>query len=128
MRTLFGKKKQLKTGKEGKIYEFPTIVTIHTSPELINKWVEYSTMDSEVTFFLHEVLKQRLFELKTNFEHGVHNLLDLYNKYWVPFGELLTEMERIGFQLDLDHLKVENKIYINQNIYKERKEYFLLFA
>lgn len=31
--------------------------------------------------------------------------LTLYSKYWRPFGELLTDMERNGFKLDLVHLK-----------------------
>ncbi len=29
----------------------------------------------------------------------------LYAKYWLPFGELLTDMERVGIRIDLDHLK-----------------------
>lgn len=34
------------------------------------------------------------------------NNFDLYSKYWLPFGELLTDMEREGFKIDTDHLKV----------------------
>ena len=30
---------------------------------------------------------------------------ELYAKYWLPFGELLTEMERVGFKIDLNYLK-----------------------
>lgn len=29
----------------------------------------------------------------------------LYSKYWLPFGELLTDMERIGFKIDVGYLK-----------------------
>jgi DNA polymerase-1 len=35
----------------------------------------------------------------------MNNLLGLYTKYWLPFGELLTEMERNGIRVSLDHLK-----------------------
>lgn len=30
---------------------------------------------------------------------------DIYTKYWLPFGELLTDMEREGFKIDLEHMK-----------------------
>lgn len=29
----------------------------------------------------------------------------LYAKYWLPFGELLTDMEREGFKIDVNYLK-----------------------
>lgn len=32
------------------------------------------------------------------------NLLTLYHKYWLPFGNLLTKMEDIGLLLDAKHL------------------------
>lgn len=33
------------------------------------------------------------------------NLFDYYLKYWLPFGELLTEMEREGMLVDQQHMK-----------------------
>jgi DNA polymerase-1 len=33
------------------------------------------------------------------------NLMDFYLKYWLPLGELLTEMEREGMLVDQDHMK-----------------------
>ena len=35
----------------------------------------------------------------------MRNLLDIYKKYWLPFGEILTDMEREGVYVDLDHAK-----------------------
>lgn len=35
----------------------------------------------------------------------MQNNLTLYNKYWRPFGRILTDMESEGFKIDLDHLK-----------------------
>ena len=35
MKQLFKKKRELKSGREGSTYLFPTIVTIHTNPDLI---------------------------------------------------------------------------------------------
>jgi len=56
MKAIFGKKKLLKNGVEGKTIEFPNIIRMHTDPELIHKWVHYSCLDAEVTFFVHQVL------------------------------------------------------------------------
>ncbi len=39
-------------------------------------------------------------------EENMKDNFDLYMKYWLPFGELLTDMERIGFKVDTDYLKV----------------------
>jgi DNA polymerase-1 len=35
----------------------------------------------------------------------MENLLGLYSKYWLPFGELLTDMERRGIKVNVDYLK-----------------------
>ena len=32
------------------------------------------------------------------------NNFDLYQKYWQPFGELLTDIERRGFKINIKHL------------------------
>ncbi|KAL4512005.1 hypothetical protein ABPG72_012850 [Tetrahymena utriculariae] len=104
MKQLFGKKKYLKDGKEGKTIEFPNTIRMHTDPELLEKWVHYSCLDAEITFFVFQVLKDELKSLSTNFE-DMRNMLDLYNKYWKPFGEILTDLERRGFELNLEHLE-----------------------
>lgn len=36
--------------------------------------------------------------------------LDIYKKYWLPFGEVLTDMERIGFKIDIEHLESVEKL------------------
>lgn len=38
-------------------------------------------------------------------EEGMHDMLELYSKYWLPFGELLTDMERTGIKVDVEYLK-----------------------
>lgn len=56
MKNLFARKKILKNGQEGKLYEFPDIIEIHTSEELIHQWIDYGTFDAEVTWFLYHTL------------------------------------------------------------------------
>ena len=35
----------------------------------------------------------------------MENNLTLYSKYWLPFGELMTDLEREGIKVDVDHLR-----------------------
>lgn len=83
---------------------FPDIEEMHTNPRYIPKWVEYSCFDAEITYFLRETLSKQLCQLKTDEENMVDNLT-LYTKYWLPFGELLTDMERAGIKVDVEYLR-----------------------
>ena len=83
---------------------FPDIEEMHTNPEYIEKWVEYSCFDAEITYFLRETLAYQLCKLETS-EENMENNHVLYAKYWLPFGELLTDMERAGIAVDVDHLR-----------------------
>lgn len=56
MQNIFARKKILKNGTEGKTYEFPTTLTMHTTENCLDKWVNYSVLDAESTFFLREAL------------------------------------------------------------------------
>jgi len=100
----FGFYRELKDGQQGKILMFPDIEEMHTDPAYVEKWVEYSCFDAEITYFLRETLASQLIRLETS-EEDLQNMLALYTKYWLPFGELLTDMERTGFKINIDHLK-----------------------
>lgn len=42
---------------------------------------------------------------------------DFYEQLWMPFGELLTDMERSGIKVDLQHMKAiteQAKVQIGQ--------------
>lgn len=98
----------------------PSILELHTSEEHIHKWISYSTLDAEATFFLREVLVREMKRYPIQFE-GMKNIFELYCKYWLPFGEVLTDLEREGIMVDLNHLKrAEEKakqdlIYLEQS-------------
>lgn len=104
MKQLFGYYKQLKNGNVGKVLIIPEVLEMHTNPLYVEDWIEYSCFDAEITYYLREVLRLKLIKLNTDSENLEHNY-NLYLKYWRPFGELLTDMERYGFKLDLNHLK-----------------------
>ena len=77
---------------------------MHTNPNYIEKWVEYSCFDAEITYFLRELLSKQLCQLKIEEEDKGDNLT-FYTKYWLPFGELLTDMERAGIAVDVEYLR-----------------------
>jgi DNA polymerase-1 len=104
MKKLFARQKVLKNGNIGKTLEMPSLIELHTDPELLPKWVDYATLDAEATFFLREVLVREMLKYPTDYE-GCVNIFDLYCQYWLPFGEILTDIERIGIRVNTDHLQ-----------------------
>jgi DNA polymerase I len=104
MKQLFGYYKMIKNGNVGKVLNYPEIVEMHTNPLYVKDWIEYSSFDAEITFFLRETLRAKLLKLPVDVE-DLENNYNLYLKYWRPFGEVLTEMERTGFKVDLEYLK-----------------------
>jgi len=64
----FGFYRLLKDGTEGKILVFPDIEEMHTDEKHVTPWVEYSTFDAEITYFLRETLAYQLSGLETREE------------------------------------------------------------
>lgn len=103
MNKLFARPKILKNGQESKIFEMPSIREMHTSPELAERWVFYGTLDAELTYFLFHSLKNLMSRLPVKFEK-LANIWEVYDIFWRPFGEVLTDIEREGISVDLQHL------------------------
>jgi len=102
----FGFYKTLWNGTIGKVMLFPEIEEQHQNPMFIHDWIEYSCFDAEITFFLYKTLHWKLKQLKIKCEDpSLKTNLDLYDKYWRVFGELLTEMERTGIKINVDHFR-----------------------
>ena len=118
MKQIFGYYKHLKNGNLGKVLVFPEVLEMHTNPIYVDDWVEYSCFDAEITYYLREALRYKLLKLETESEGLEHNY-NLYLKYWRPFGELLTDMERYGFKINLQYLK---KIQIQAENDKQKYE------
>ena len=102
MKDRFGKRRILKDGSEGKEIIVPSVVEIQRNDSMWASWVDYSVMDAELTWRLYEYLSERLRE--TEWAQGRH-MMDFYDIYLVPFGELLTDMERNGVRIDLPYLR-----------------------
>lgn len=113
MKTLFQSKKILASGAEGKSYVMPEIEELHTNNNYVRDWVKYSVLDAEVTYYLRDVFQMLLKSLSTQCQTHKNpvgdkykNNYELYLEYWRTFGELLTDMERIGIKVDVEYLRV----------------------
>jgi DNA polymerase I len=89
----FSTPRLLKNGLPGKVVEFPALDKVQRDPITRAEWIDYSTYDTEATWNLREVLHKKLVDIPWA---GGKTMYDFYQMYWVPFGELLTEMERAG--------------------------------
>ena len=125
MKEIFARQRVLKNGMLGKTFEMPSLIELHTDPELLPKWIDYATLDAEATYFLREVLVQEMMKYPTDYE-GCSNIFDLYCQYWLPFGEILTDIERIGIRVNLDHL-VDAETQARQDI-EDLKASFIDFV
>lgn len=90
-----------------------TVVELHChSDQAVRKqWIHYSTMDALATWKLHKKLEEALgrLETKPSESTGVHplggTLLDFYRRVWLPFAEILVNIEEIGVPLNKEHLE-----------------------
>jgi DNA polymerase I len=48
-----------------------------------------------------------------------------YQKYWLPFGEVLTDLEREGIKVNLDHMREIREMATHD--LKKKEEFFLNF-
>lgn len=85
----------------------PDILELHTSAEFTERWVKYGIMDAEITHLLFHTFKGMMTGLPVK-RFGLDTTWDLYQRYWLPFGEILTDMERRGIYVNQEHLAVSS--------------------
>ena len=115
MKKIFGKRKEKRDGTLGLTVIVPPVETIQLDKHLRPRWIYYSARDAKATYDLYHKLKSEL-EDRTKFRcvmdpsisvcyPQMKTLWDFYCLVWRPFGELLTEMEDVGFYVNTEHLK-----------------------
>ena len=130
MKSLFAKKNIKKDGTEGKLLVLPPVDQLQNDPETRYKWIKYSAYDAKSTYELYQALLKKLSCMKlTSLHEGViapemdpavmaeysqcgvslETMLDVYNTFWKPFGDLLTDMEASGVAVDRPHLEAAQK-------------------
>uniref|UniRef100_A0A7S1T6Z1 DNA-directed DNA polymerase family A palm domain-containing protein n=1 Tax=Compsopogon caeruleus TaxID=31354 RepID=A0A7S1T6Z1_9RHOD len=102
MKDRFGTHKVKRDGTLRKEVEVPPTTAIHRSVEHIADWIRYACDDAEMTWYLRLALKERLSVIPA--VDGL-SMYHLYLKFFVSFGEMLTDIERKGFKVDLALLK-----------------------
>lgn len=102
----FGIARTLKSGATGKTLSVPSPLALQTDPTTVVDWVDYATHDAALTFRLYNELRARL-EAQRLRTDGSGTLWDLYTSMFVPFGEMLTDMERVGFAVDIALLRIK---------------------
>eukprot|EP01117_Protostelium_nocturnum_P015199 TRINITY_DN5861_c0_g1_i1.p1 TRINITY_DN5861_c0_g1~~TRINITY_DN5861_c0_g1_i1.p1 ORF type:complete len:1203 (-),score=391.20 TRINITY_DN5861_c0_g1_i1:7-3588(-) len=109
----FSSPKIKKDGTEGKALEHPDLTVLQSDLKYLGDWIDYSTFDTEGTWFAREKLEELLDEMSW-MKKGWKNLTmwDYYQQEWLPFGELLVDIEEIGIRVDTDHLKKVEKVAI----------------
>ncbi|KAM9986691.1 hypothetical protein ACTFIY_011098 [Dictyostelium cf. discoideum] len=123
IKDLFGTRKIKADGEEGKSIVIPPLERIQRDSKFILNWIEYSSLDSELTWLLRENIHIKLREMQWN--QGT-TMWDFYYLMWRPFGHLLTEMEQRGLKVDIDYLKsLEEKAYTDM---EENRKVFLNWA
>ncbi|CAN0444921.1 unnamed protein product, partial [Discosporangium mesarthrocarpum] len=75
----------------------------------------------QATWLVHRKLKEKLQEME--WKDGM-SMLDFYNRYYVPFGELLTDMERAGIYVAAKDYLAEVEVKA-RNDKKKSEEKFL---
>ncbi|XP_057506987.1 LOW QUALITY PROTEIN: DNA polymerase I A, chloroplastic/mitochondrial-like [Actinidia eriantha] len=109
MKTIFGRRKLKKDGSEGKIIAIPPVEDLQTEERKL--WISYSALDSMSTLKLYESLKRKLSQMEWKLDGCIKGtMLDFYEKYWRPFGELLVRMEAEGMLVDRVYLAEVEKV------------------
>ncbi|CAM9668510.1 unnamed protein product, partial [Phaeothamnion confervicola] len=105
-------------GTPGALRVIPPVMELQTDPRHRSNWIKYSAYDALVTWRVHEALVQKLREVpwdpaekkrgggarnRANGKGGNGGgltMLDLYRRFLVPFGKVLTDMERCGIYVN----------------------------
>ncbi|XP_051135305.1 DNA polymerase I B, chloroplastic/mitochondrial-like [Andrographis paniculata] len=120
MKNIFGVKKIKKDGSEGKLITIPPVEDLQRLERKL--WVSYSALDSISTLKLYESLEKKLKKTPWIVEGECKgSMLDNYQKYLCPFGELLVKMETEGMLVDRTYLaEIEKVAKAEQQIAADR--------
>lgn len=111
MKTIFGRRKIKKDGSAGKLISIPPVEELQREER--QPWICYSSLDSMSTLKLYHSLKSKLSKmawLMNGKSRGT--MLNFYENYWRPFGELLVQMETEGVLVDRAYLSEVEKVAI----------------
>lgn len=125
IKELFGVPRLLKSGAPSKILELPPIDEIQTNADTRQRWIEYSATDAFATHGIYTELRSLLEKAPWLVGDGnrLGSMFDFYERYLRDFGELLTDMERIGIKVD----KTGHLVEAEKSARRDRAEKLDLF-
>ena len=105
--------KTLKDGSSSKVKVLPSVREMQTNPRHREAFILYSVRDARATWEVWRELAVRLSEkrwlVRSSSDSSVMmdrgTMLDFYERYFVAFGEVLTDMERVGIKVNLQSLR-----------------------
>jgi SAP domain/3'-5' exonuclease len=98
MKEIFGVPRIKKDGTPGSLVDVPPVEVLQRDPRFRRNFIIYSCYDAVGTYDLHEHLTALLKDMTWISEDT--NLYDYYFNNMRQFGEVLTDMERRGIQVD----------------------------
>jgi DNA polymerase-1 len=118
MKEIFGVPRLRKDGTDGSLVDIPPIEILQRDMRFREKFIMYSCYDAEGTWRLQKVLEEMLKNM--NWLAG-KNLFDYYWDNMREFGQVLTDMERRGIEVDAkDYLaNVEVKARRDRKVHSE---------
>jgi len=123
IKEIFGKYKLKKDGSPSKGLVVPPLDSIQRGEvgmDALVDWIFYSTFDTRGTYELRDKLEEQLrgmpwvYEGKRSLPGANQTIWDYYQNYWLPFGEVLTHMEREGIKIDVGHLAKMEELALGQ--------------
>jgi DNA polymerase-1 len=97
MKEIFGVPRLRKDGTPGSLVDLPPIEVLQRDPKFRLQWIVYSAYDAEGTWLLRSKLQKMLEKMPWVDDK---NLFDYYWMHMRKFGEVLTDMERRGINVD----------------------------
>ena len=144
MKERFGEAVIKKDGTPGKAIVIPPIDQLQRDPKTRSEWIDYSTLDAEATWSIREILESKLRRMKWQplqpsipstispqsldpiqkqplIKQKGTTMYDFYKHYFVPFGELLVDLETTGIRIDIQALQQMEPIAVNDMTEAEAK-------
>jgi len=97
MKEIFGVARLRKDGTAGSIVDVPPVEVLQRDPRFRQQWIVYSAYDAEGTWLLRNALQGMLEQMPWT---DNRNLYEYYDMHMRNFGEVLTDMERRGIQVN----------------------------
>eukprot|EP00741_Cyanophora_paradoxa_P005271 tig00000865_g5110.t1 len=110
MKDRFARAKIKKDGTESKVKEMAPPEELQRTMGTRREWIHYACLDVWCTWWLRELFEASLQGQAVEDENvgrlfGFRNMWEFYVEVWRPFGEILTDIERRGFKINVAHLR-----------------------